>query len=170
MDSEAHLDIDEGHIEILSSQHDLQAPQAADGGQNAAETVEAGARGDIKAAHELDLDLRMIDVRHGDVQLFHQESNSNSQKYASGSKGSQAQDDTPGQRGYADAESSGIAERAGLYEAADSSGAASSSAHEQQERYHQIGKLASDLPIIESRSDEVSSSSISATVAEREAS
>ena len=33
MDSEAQLDIDEGHIEILSSPHDLQAPQAADGGQ-----------------------------------------------------------------------------------------------------------------------------------------
>ena len=79
----------------------------------------------------------MIDVRHGvEVQLFHQESNSNSQKYASGSKGSQVQEDTPGQRGYADAESNGIAEKAGLYEAADSSGAASSSAHEQQERYH----------------------------------
>ena len=85
MESEAQLDIDDGHIEILSSQHDLQAPQAADGGQVRLEQEEPGAQGDIEAAHELD--LRMIDMHHGvNVELFHQTSHSNSQKYASGSK------------------------------------------------------------------------------------
>lgn len=43
MDSEAQLDIDDGHIEILSSQHDLQAPQAADGGKTHSGQEEPGA-------------------------------------------------------------------------------------------------------------------------------
>lgn len=131
--------------------------------------VEAVAHGDIEAAHELD--LRMIDMHHGvNVELFHRTSHSNSQKYASGSKVSQSQDDTPAQHGYVESDSNATAEKGGLHDASNSSSPGASPVREQPDRYHKIGQLTTDLPVIESRSNEVSSSAVSVSAADRDAS
>ena len=113
----------------------------------------------------------MMDMNHGlDMQLFHHTSQSNSQKYASGSKVSQSQDDTPVHEVYQESESNATAEKAELLGASDTSSPAASPPRDKQEVYSKIVHLETELQIIESMSNEVSSSAVSAVGPEREGS